>query len=144
MGSPLFQCPGMCFYTDPAIPSSRRRTPLPNWEVVSSDTFPNILPSPKAKRDRFWEDNLSEPETTSRGLLQTTWDCGWYKKGWMEEWRSCYATQSRFTMVLSSTVHKRFWGSQYHWTMWGPRTMRPEGESQINPDGLRSHWELYY
>lgn len=48
--TPLFQCPGMCFYTDPAVPSSRRRTPLPNWEVVSSDTFPNIPPSPRAKR----------------------------------------------------------------------------------------------
>lgn len=67
--TPLFQCPGMCFYTDPVISSSRRRTPLPKWKVISSDTFPHIPPSPKAKRDRFWKDNISEPETTSQGLL---------------------------------------------------------------------------
>lgn len=65
----------MCFYTDPAASSSRRRTLQPKWEVISSDMFPHIPPSPKVKRDRFWEDNLSETETTSWGLLQTTWDC---------------------------------------------------------------------
>lgn len=57
----------MCFYTDLAI-SFKRRTPVPVWEVISSDTFPHIPSSPKAKRQRFSGDNLFKSETTIGGV----------------------------------------------------------------------------